>query len=467
MSSPALTRIRAATPVDWNVISQTDSFAKIIRLRKLQLAQMHDGFVPMLQSLMARLDDKISAVDGVPHKRRELLSLQRRRATVESRLRELSDRVDEREFEATSQSYIIAHARQVEEDARRSKDDELRDKAPPSLPPGAITPTGLVIPDSRPQRLVGGRAASPQATPTASTLTSTPTSTPTPTGRQPSSALASSAAMDVNKTGDIVHRMYKAISEMADDKQMPVVIRNAGEIVQHMLSAISAAPVIMKAARSNMCRFCNVPLLISTETQMKICPSCRSSACYANSTSSAMQYGEGYESRCTWYPPGSHLNEVLTKQTGRTRSDVSMDTQVRIAKELARMGFRKNQDITQGAVHIAVHNLGLGNAVYKHVPQVTNQLSGRPIPQFTRSQSIQIRIAYRVLQRLFSIMYVGTHQFFTAKFVMYKLCQIFGWVEMFECFPLTSGIDNIDKSTALWNTMMANLGWPVIPNYVE
>lgn len=271
--------------------------------------------------------------------------------------------------------------------------------------------------------------------------------------------------MDVNKTGDIVKRMYKAISDLADDKDMPLAIENAGEIVQHMLSAISAAPVIVKATRNNMCRFCKVPLMISTEAQLKICPSCRSSSCYANSTSSAMQYGEGYESRCTWYPPGSHLPEVLTKQTGRTRSDVSVDVQAKIARELAKMGFKKNEEITQPAVYAAIHRLNMGNNISKHIPQITNQLSGRPIPQFTREQHIKIKIVYRILQRLFSIMYVG-NQFFTAKFVMYKICQIFGWTEMFECFPLTSGIDNVEKSVAMWNKMMETLGWPIIPNFV-
>jgi hypothetical protein len=439
-----MTPIRSFVPIDWNAISQTDSFAKIIRVRKLQFEQMQVNGRQLLQSLQQRLEERIREVAHIPHKRRSALALQRRLETVKARLSELESRKDEQEFEEVSQSYVIAHARQMEQDVSRPSVSSQH-STPATLTPGTETSCGLVVPASKP-------------------TTGVASSNAVSSGSRGEDAVVQ---MDVNKTGDIVHQMYKAISEMADDKQMPVTIRNAGEIVQQMLSAISAAPVVIKAARSNMCRFCNVPLLISTESQLKICPNCRSSACYANSTSSAMQYGEGYESRCTWYPPGSHLNEVLTKQTGRTRSDISLEVQTKIAKELLKMGFSKNSEITQGAVHVAVHNLGLGNAVYKHIPQLTNQLSGRPIPQFTRSQSIQIRIAYRVLQRLFSIMYVGTHQFFTAKFVMYKLCQMFGWTEMFECFPLTSGIDNVDKSTALWNTMMRHLGWPVIPNYVE
>lgn len=452
MSTP----IRVPVPIDWNAIVQTTDFSKIIKTRRIQLETMKENGLVLLGDLEIRLQEKIASLEPVLWKRREVRNLQRSLEIVRARISELRSGKDASEFESKSKEYVIAHARQIEEDARRAS--SALQKNVPIIPaisvstPGSMTPQGLTLPSRRPSESPGAASSSSSPGPG------------TGTGSTPSSAL-DSKPMDVNKTGDIVKRMYKAISDLADDKDMPLAIENAGEIVQHMLSAISAAPVIVKATRNNMCRFCKVPLMISTEAQLKICPSCRSSSCYANSTSSAMQYGEGYESRCTWYPPGSHLPEVLTKQTGRTRSDVSVDVQAKIARELAKMGFKKNEEITQPAVYAAIHRLNMGNNISKHIPQITNQLSGRPIPQFTREQHIKIKIVYRILQRLFSIMYVG-NQFFTAKFVMYKICQIFGWTEMFECFPLTSGIDNVEKSVAMWNKMMETLGWPIIPNFV-
>jgi len=100
------------------------------------------------------------------------------------------------------------------------------------------------------------------------------------------------------------------------------------------------------------------------------------------------------------------------------------------------------------------------NKYYEYIPQIINKLNGIPYPTFTPQMEEELRIMFTQIQEPFEKHHPPDRtSFFNYNFVLHKFCQLKGWNEFLEYFPLLKSKDNLYEHERTWKKICTDLGW--------
>lgn len=448
-------------PIDWSAVQHMTTMQEATMTRRTHLEHL-SSFVPMLQQLQHALREEAAyceQIGDIVHARATIPQLR----LVDERLRELEDYTDLNEFRTVTRGYINAYAMQQEIDQRRRSEERqpsqrIVPKAPASHqqssdPSFHSSADGLGVgtghmPPVRPS-LMRQQCTGSTEQGSGAELVRTPSATPQ---QQTIERMADLTQQEVSSSGDALDNGIRA-----------------EHVMRMLVNGFSNAPVDLVDKSPEVCTLCNVPVLKDTREQMKVCPLCKSWSSYADDTTAAMLYPDESEKVHVKYFRGGHFSEHLTKATGREKLNVqkfgsgALD---KLGHELVLMGYKDPKEITQVSIGIAAKKRGLKKC-YEHVVTLASMFSGIPPTQLLPIQMVIVRVCYKALQRPFEELEEseGVHTFFQTKFVMYKICQLFRWEELFPLFPITQGTRKVKEVDALWKKHMDKLGWPFVPVY--
>ena len=155
----------------------------------------------------------------------------------------------------------------------------------------------------------------------------------------------------------------------------------------------------------------------------------------------------------------NHFNEVLSQFQAKESTEIPQDVYDIILLEMKKE--RKdnlailNNDKVRG--YLKKHKY---NKYYEHIPHIINRLNGLPPPTMTPQMEEELRIMFKQIQEPFE-KYCPPNRtnFLNYNWVLHKFCQIKGWNEFLECFPLLKSKDNLYEHEQVWKKICVDLGW--------
>lgn len=447
------TTVAMSDVVDWTCVQEATSLQSATATRRVHLRQM-ERYASVLESLLKAMELERetyeSEGDHVSARR-----LRRDLELVKKRLEELNTKVDMTNFQRMTKGFTNAYAKQQELDQRRKRAEQKQKTYMPDAP--LLRPSdqgiGHMLPSVRP-----------------STLRSTDTCTEPDTGPQVGGPLeerslpSPARPLAATTTESALHDLHDA-ARLEVDQGASMGLK-AEDLMKMLVNGFGNAPVNLTHRSSEICSYCNVPVMRDTRVQMNICPKCRTWTSYADDTTAAMLYPDESENVPVKYFRGGHFSEQLTKVMGKEQFHVDQATKDKIGKGLVETGVRDPREITQVEVLVVARAKNL-RSCYDHAVSLASMFSGIPPTQLQSYQMIIVRMCYRALQKPFDEMADSEQQnFFPTKFVMHKICQIFQWRELFPLFPLLRSKEKVRKMDDLWRKHMEKIGWPFVPVFI-
>ena len=98
-----------------------------------------------------------------------------------------------------------------------------------------------------------------------------------------------------------------------------------------------------------------------------------------------------------------------------------------------------------------------------HAVQIHSRLSGRAPRRMTAFQMDQMRIMFHSQEPVFRKYCKNRSNNLSFPYTLYKYCELLGYWEMLESFPLLRGMPNLGKHDAVLANVCNDLDWQFIP----
>ena len=216
----------------------------------------------------------------------------------------------------------------------------------------------------------------------------------------------------------------------------------------------------VELVRFDTCSQCQTALQHNTEMQALVCPKCGHWKRFADMTASAMPYGDDMDFNKFTYKPVSHLEDIMKCAQGAEPYVVPPQDLLRVMKALAKRHVR-SEDLTLTLIRQVCSELKDIKA--DHAVQIHSRLSGRAPRRMTAFQMDQMRIMFHSQEPVFRKYCKNRSNNLSFPYTLYKYCELLGYWEMLESFPLLRGMPNLGKHDAVLANVCNDLDWQFIP----
>lgn len=224
----------------------------------------------------------------------------------------------------------------------------------------------------------------------------------------------------------------------------------------------------------DICRMCyNEDLRINTTEGTLVCMhcgfiadmhanssmSCSYSQSFAVMTSVSRQrqniprkHSESMYKRCT------HFKETLLRLQGKERLKITTDELNLIRHEIQ----KRNLDpitITADILKKILRYLSL-QKYYNHVYYIIMNITGYPLVQLEPYHCQQLVSMFIEIQRPFAIHAPSRANMISYLYIIKKLCEILGWVEIAECLPHLKSRYKLLQQDEIWRKICLSVGYP-------
>lgn len=210
----------------------------------------------------------------------------------------------------------------------------------------------------------------------------------------------------------------------------------------------------------DMCPKCRVAMRNNQNLQQLVCPGCGHWKRFADMTSTALAYGEEVEFFKYTYKPVSHLDDTMKFAEAAESFVVPPHDLHRVMKVLRKRGV-KPEDVSIPMIRqicVNLEGIRMENTV-----QIYSRLSGRAPRRMTAFMKDQMRILF-FLQEVPYRKHCGDRtNNLSFPFNLYKYCELLGYWEMLETFPLLRGAINLSLHDAILQKVCTELDWEFIP----
>jgi hypothetical protein len=212
----------------------------------------------------------------------------------------------------------------------------------------------------------------------------------------------------------------------------------------------------------DMCPKCRVAMRHNQNLQQLVCPvpGCTHWRRFADMTSTALAYGEEVEFCKYTYRPVSHLDDTMKFAEAAESYVVPATALQRVMKTLRRMKV-KPEDITIPMIRqicVTLPGIKMENTV-----QIYSRLSGRAPRRMTAFMKDQMRIMFFLQEVPYRKHCAGRTNNLSFPFNLYKYCELLGYWEMLETFPLLRGTINLSLHDGIMEKVCQELSWEFVP----
>jgi hypothetical protein len=208
------------------------------------------------------------------------------------------------------------------------------------------------------------------------------------------------------------------------------------------------------------CPSCKTAMRYNTAMQQLVCLACKHWKRFADMTSAALLYGEDFEFCRYTYKAVTHLNDTMRTAEGSEPYVVPPEHLERIMLVL-RARRVKPEELTIAMVRKIIDNLA-GMKV-EHAVQCYCRLSGHAPRRMTQYMQEQMRLMFNAHVGPFRKHCMDRINNLNFHYTLYKFCELLGYWEMLESFPLLRGETNLARHDAIFSKVCKDLDWQYIP----
>ena len=212
----------------------------------------------------------------------------------------------------------------------------------------------------------------------------------------------------------------------------------------------------------DMCPKCRVAMRYNQNLQQLVCPNvgCGHWKRFADMTSTALAYGEEVEFCKYTYKPVSHLDDTMKFAEAAESYVVPPQALQRVMKTLRRRGVKPEQISIPMIRQICVTLPGIR---MENTVQIYCRLSGRAPRRMTAFMKDQMRIMFFLQEAPYRKNCGGRTNNLSFPFNLYKYCELLGYWEMLETFPLLRGAINLSLHDGIMEKVCQELSWEFVP----
>lgn len=212
------------------------------------------------------------------------------------------------------------------------------------------------------------------------------------------------------------------------------------------------------------CPSCKSTMRYNTVTQQLVCLGCKHWKRFADMTSSALPFGEEVEFCKYTYKAVTHLDDTMRTAEGSEPYVVPPHDLERIMIVL-RARRIKPEDLTIAIVRNVID--GLKGMKVEHAVQCYSRLSGYAPRRMTQYMKEQMRLMFNAHVVPFRKHCRDRINHLNFSYTLYKYCELLGYWEMLESFPLLRGEQNLAKHDAILSQVCKDLDWQYIPTICD
>lgn len=215
----------------------------------------------------------------------------------------------------------------------------------------------------------------------------------------------------------------------------------------------------------DLCKECNVPLLVVSAESNLVCPECGRSEFFTDGTN-----GLTYEQEVNRvvipafaYKRANHLSEWLAQFQGKESTDIPPEVIDALRAEFRKARITSRQEISRTKVRAFLKKLDYSR-YYEHVPFILRILEVSP-PSMSQELEDKIRLMFLQCQAPFLKHRPRTRKnFLSYPYFLYKSCQLLGEDRFLPCFPLLKSRPKLKAHDLLWHAICDELNWEFIPS---
>ena len=212
------------------------------------------------------------------------------------------------------------------------------------------------------------------------------------------------------------------------------------------------------------CTTCKTTMRYNTVTQQLVCMECKHWKRFADMTSSALPFGEEVEFCKYTYKAVTHLDDTMRTAEGSEPYVVPPQDLERIMIVL-RARRIKPEDLTIAIVRNVID--GLKGMKVEHAVQCYSRLSGHAPRRMTQYMKEQMRLMFNAHVIPFRKHCRDRINHLNFSYTLYKYCELLGYWEMLESFPLLRGEGNLAKHDSILSQVCKDLDWQYIPTITD
>ena len=170
------------------------------------------------------------------------------------------------------------------------------------------------------------------------------------------------------KNGVIVQRTRNETPTIDDENY------DYNTVEMELLTEIEMAPALpLYSINGDFCHRCQVPMVIMCVESVFVCPRCKLTRAYVQSTSSRIAYGEDVEFSSFLYKRSNHFQEWISQFQAKESAIIPDNVMAIIMDELLRRNIRLKQ-IDAKLVRSVLKDLKF-RKYYEHTFQITSKLT--------------------------------------------------------------------------------------------
>lgn len=240
-----------------------------------------------------------------------------------------------------------------------------------------------------------------------------------------------------------------------------VIMNKDGTLLEELQSELEGTTKSVTVVSGDCCENCGQTMIVVTQNCFMICPSCHHAEPFLDVTPASMPYGDDVEMGYFNYKRIGRFKEWITFFQAKENTQVPTEILEKLSEYFASMNMSVD-DITKHNVRDALKILKLGrNGIYEHLQQIFSRLTGKPPPRLSMRQENHLLVLFQKIQSSWAKHKPPNRSnFLSYPYVLYKFCELLGWHEYLECFPLLTGEPHRRKQDTVWKKICEDQGWP-------
>ena len=260
------------------------------------------------------------------------------------------------------------------------------------------------------------------------------------------------------KNGVIVQRTRNETPTIDDENY------DYNTVEMELLTEIEMAPALpLYSINGDFCHRCQVPMVIMCVESVFVCPRCKLTRAYVQSTSSRIAYGEDVEFSSFLYKRSNHFQEWISQFQAKESAIIPDNVMAIIMDELLRRNIRLKQ-IDAKLVRSVLKDLKF-RKYYEHTFQITSKLTGYYPHRMTPTEETQIKLMFSAIQSPFEEFCPKERRnFLSYSYCLFKFCELLGLDYFLDSFSLLKGRDKLQKQDDIFKKICESLDWEFIPS---
>jgi hypothetical protein len=208
---------------------------------------------------------------------------------------------------------------------------------------------------------------------------------------------------------------------------------------------------------------CGGVLQLHSQLSLHVCRSCGSTRPYLDATvASAFADDAGQDFGSLSSKRVNHFTDWLASIQAKESFEIHPEKLELIMEQL--LADRcSEEDITIHRVKDALKKLRL-RKYYEHVQLITSKITNRPAPQMTPEMEERLKVYFLAASASFQRNCPPTRRnLISYSLVLYKLCELLGFLEFLPCFTMVKGRDKLARMEVIWRRICDDLDWEFIP----